>query len=762
MLHTQPTGAVFFLLGGRARIAHSQEKILIPARIRSHLKTLGALALSASVCLALCASPADAHPPAQPVISQVYGGGGNVGAPYQNDFIELFNRSGAPINLSGYSVQYAPAPSLGSWLVTPLTGTLAIGQYLLVAEGNAGGGAGIPLPTADAIGTTNMDTNTGKVALVSSFTPLATGVCTGPQVLDLVGYGTTASCSEGSPITPNASNTAGPARKTAGCTDTNNNFNDFLVSAPTPRNSLSPKNFCFPVPAKPTLSATAPPSPSNNLTPKVIGSAPPLTNNVELYTNASCSGSAVATGSAVTFASTGIPATVAPNSTTTFYALAFDANNTSDCSTTSVTYVEDQIAPPAPTLIASSPASPANDTSPELRGSAADGTTVKLYTIAGCGGGVVAFGSAGTFASPGITATVAADSTTNFYATATDAAGNASTCSPSSLTYVEDSGLPASPTFSSSVPASPANDTTPNILGSAEASSTVKLYTNATCTSPVAATGGAAQFASSGIQVTVLPNSPTTFWATATDAVNNTSACSPTSLTYVEDSTAPAAPTLSSSVPGSPSSDTSPKIVGSAEAGSTVKLYRDSACTSFAASGTAASLASPGIAVSVGANSTTTFEGTATDAAGNTSPCSSNSVTYVQVPDQQPKGAAPVISDLYLTPKRFATNLKRTPVGAAQAASWSGTHIHFSLSEQARVSFTILRRPPRPQRPSPAGSLVKTFGRLLGPGEHSLPFSGRLGNRIFRTGPYRLYVIAIDSDGLVAPQASAPFRVVAR
>ncbi len=30
-------------------------------------------------------------------ISQVYGGGGNAGAPYKNDFIELFNRSGSTV-----------------------------------------------------------------------------------------------------------------------------------------------------------------------------------------------------------------------------------------------------------------------------------------------------------------------------------------------------------------------------------------------------------------------------------------------------------------------------------------------------------------------------------------------------------------------------------------------------------------------------------------------------------------------------------------
>ena len=39
-------------------------------------------------------------PPTTVKISQVYGGGGNSGATYTNDFIELFNRGQQPIDLS--------------------------------------------------------------------------------------------------------------------------------------------------------------------------------------------------------------------------------------------------------------------------------------------------------------------------------------------------------------------------------------------------------------------------------------------------------------------------------------------------------------------------------------------------------------------------------------------------------------------------------------------------------------------------------------
>jgi hypothetical protein len=43
------------------------------------------------------------------VISQVYGGGGNSGAIYTHDFIELFNRGTSSVSLNGWSLQYASA-----------------------------------------------------------------------------------------------------------------------------------------------------------------------------------------------------------------------------------------------------------------------------------------------------------------------------------------------------------------------------------------------------------------------------------------------------------------------------------------------------------------------------------------------------------------------------------------------------------------------------------------------------------------------------
>src|SRR5207253_2765719 len=69
------------------------------------------------------------------VISQAYGGGGNSGAAYQNDFVELFNRGTTTVDFSvtSYSVQYAAASGgFGSAnKVDLIMGTMAPGQYFL-------------------------------------------------------------------------------------------------------------------------------------------------------------------------------------------------------------------------------------------------------------------------------------------------------------------------------------------------------------------------------------------------------------------------------------------------------------------------------------------------------------------------------------------------------------------------------------------------------------------------------------------------------
>lgn len=174
---------------------------------------------------------------AQVVISQVYGGGGNSGATLKSDFIELRNNGAAPVDLSGWSVQYASSAGT-SWARTALTGTIPAGGYYLIKQADGAGGT-VDLPTPDAIGTLAMAGTAGKVALVNNNVSLS-GACPvgGPTVIDFVGYGTAANCSETAP-TATLTNSTAALRKNDGATDTGNNSADFSTGAPTPRNTGS-------------------------------------------------------------------------------------------------------------------------------------------------------------------------------------------------------------------------------------------------------------------------------------------------------------------------------------------------------------------------------------------------------------------------------------------------------------------------------------------------------------------------------------------
>jgi predicted extracellular nuclease len=111
------------------------------------------------------------------MISQVYGGGGNSGAPLNNDFVELHNSGTAPVNMTGWSVQYASSAgsSWGGNQLTVLSGSIPARGYYLVQLGS-GANTPAPLPTPDVVGITAMSATAGKVALVNNATALS-GTC---------------------------------------------------------------------------------------------------------------------------------------------------------------------------------------------------------------------------------------------------------------------------------------------------------------------------------------------------------------------------------------------------------------------------------------------------------------------------------------------------------------------------------------------------------------------------------------------------------
>jgi hypothetical protein len=288
----------------------------------------------------------------------------------------------------------------------------------------------------------------------------------------------------------------------------------------------------------PVLTQTRPRSPANENRPHVLGRAAPGLL-IALYPDR-CLGAVANTATTASDGSFDIVVNVLDDTTTTFFGAAFDAvNNRSPCSTSSVTYVEDSTPPPPPVLVDTVPTSPSRvDTSPLVRGRAEAGAAVRLFVGPCSAMHLAARATASSTGAFSMTATVAPDTSTSFYATATDPAGNTSTCS-NELLYVHDSIPPAAPLVLRTSPSLPANNfNTPLIIGTAESASTVGIFGDALCRTFLA-DGTATSSGAFSIRVSVPDDSVTSFYATARDAAGNVSGCSQSFVTYVEDSTPP-------------------------------------------------------------------------------------------------------------------------------------------------------------------------------------------------------------------------------
>ncbi|CAN5149658.1 hypothetical protein BH18ACT12_BH18ACT12_09730 [soil metagenome] len=206
------------------------------------------LALLAALLLFPAAARASAS---DVVVSQIYGGGGNAGATFRNDYVELFNAGSGTVDLSGWTMQYATAAGT-TWQTTALSGTIAPGRhYLIQLASNSDVGAA--LPPADATGMSNLGGTSGKVALVRGAAELTCGASAGscsadPLVEDFVGYGS-ASDFEGAGSAAGLSSTSAALRANDGCTDTGDNAADFAAAAPAPLSSASPALSCASAPS---------------------------------------------------------------------------------------------------------------------------------------------------------------------------------------------------------------------------------------------------------------------------------------------------------------------------------------------------------------------------------------------------------------------------------------------------------------------------------------------------------------------------------
>ncbi|EML2066101.1 BapA prefix-like domain-containing protein [Enterobacter asburiae] len=349
------------------------------------------------------------------------------------------------------------------------------------------------------------------------------------------------------------------------------------------------------------------------------------------------------------------------------HAIAFnatDAAGNTGSTTAPFNLTVDTVAPSAPVISTAgdnagsiqtplSSGQSTDDTTPTLNGTATANATVTVYENGQPVGTVQADGTGAWSFTP---STPLASGSHTWTATVTDAAGNVSPNSPD-FTLIVDTTAPNAPVISQAIDdvgsitgpltsGQTTDDTVPRLTGTSEPFATVKIYEGTTLVGTGTADGSGSW---SILLTTTLANGPHSFTAQATDAAGNTSVSS-ASFSLTVDTTPPALPVLTSILDdvgnaatpvanGGFTNDAQPTLTGTAEAGSTVKIFDNGVqIGSVTATGGAWSF-TPSPALSNGAH-TLTF--TATDAVGN---ASAPTAGYVINVDTLPP-AAPVISSV--------------------------------------------------------------------------------------------------------------------
>jgi len=370
--------------------------------------------------------------------------------------------------------------------------------------------------------------------------------------------------------------------------------------------------------AGPVLTGTTPASPSSVADITVRGTGAPLAT-ARIYLGAGCSGvpaaSVVVGGGGVLSATVTVP----ENATTQISADQVVDGQTSGCSA-AISYVEDSLAPDAPGLTHTDPASPSSATSVDVHGFAEPGSSITLFRTADCLGtptSAVAPDIAGSFS---VLQLVDPNSVTTFSATATDAAGNVSSCSVE-LVYINSTPIPA-PVLTGTNPASPSSDAEPAISGTGEPHAVVRLYLSVDCSGTAAASTTANDLGQFSVSVAV-PGDATS-GISADQVVGPTTSDCGAPLSYVHDGTAPQAPVITDADPPSPSSSATPTLLGAAEPFSAIDIFASASCDPGTLAGGTVADGNGEFdrQVQVAPDATTSFSALSTDAAGNASPCS--------------------------------------------------------------------------------------------------------------------------------------------
>jgi 5'-nucleotidase len=204
---------------------------------------VAALGLAATAVTPLVvASPAHANPAGTGlVISEVYGAGGNNGALYDADFVELYNPTDDAASLSGLALHYRSAAGGSGGSPYALSGSVPSHGHWLVQMSNAGTtGAALPSPDQVASPAFSMAAAGGQVALQQGTSTITTSgnVAGTAGIVDFVGA-KGASSFEGA-ATVDAATAAQSLNRTATGADTDSNAADLTLAPPSPTGSGTP------------------------------------------------------------------------------------------------------------------------------------------------------------------------------------------------------------------------------------------------------------------------------------------------------------------------------------------------------------------------------------------------------------------------------------------------------------------------------------------------------------------------------------------
>src|SRR5215213_1407871 len=235
------------------------------AHARLRLLTLGLFAALCSAAPAVTASAQSLNAGSPDlVISQVYTRGGEAGATFRNDFVEVFNRGNVTVNLMDYTLQVLADLPAGPGFPGGLTPVavrlvsssgsvqLAPGQYVLYRFGSSGNNGAVLPVTPDSDSSTpvnvNLPADRGRVALAQGgpthpYVQYGCAVGVDAALADFFSYGPD-TCAEGGANFPAPTVTTAALRNNDGCDDTDDNVADFASLAPNPRNTSSPARLC--------------------------------------------------------------------------------------------------------------------------------------------------------------------------------------------------------------------------------------------------------------------------------------------------------------------------------------------------------------------------------------------------------------------------------------------------------------------------------------------------------------------------------------